>query len=275
LDLRRIEGGDQLMQRQHYHLLDGVRGLAAIAIMYRHMGALGVPTLPQSYLGVDLFFVLSGAVIANAYEEKLTNGMRLSVFMARRAARLYPMILLGLTLGVLNGLFGDGAGTDHLWLAATLALVFLPNNPIFNLGNLNGPAWSLTYELASNAAYGAGIYRLSSRLIVMFTAAAGALLVVAALYKGHLDTGYTLKSAPFGFARVGFSFFAGVLLFRLHKSGSLRLPSVLQGKWAVLTAVVLLAASLLTTPPESLQAVLALFSVFLVFPAIVVLGLEC
>jgi len=239
------------------------------------MGELGVPTSPQSYLGVDLFFVLSGAVIANAYEGRLASGMSLGVFLARRIARLYPMILVGLVLGVLNGVVGDGAGTTHLWIAAAVALIVLPNNPLLSLGNLNGPAWSLSYELAANAVYGAGIYRLSSQIMSMLAAACGCLLVVAALYKGHLDTGYSLKSVPFGLARVGFSFFAGVLLFRLHKSGALRLAPVLQGRWAVLAAIALIAAALLATPPEPLKAPLALVSVFFVFPAVVVLGMEC
>lgn len=262
------------MTKQHYAVLDGVRGLAAIAIMFRHMGAFGVPVTPQSYLAVDLFFMLSGAVIANAYEAKLNAGMALGDFMSRRIIRLYPMIALGLALSAINLLYGERGDVKSVWMAISLALICLPDTPVFNLGTTDAAGWSLSYELVANAVYAAGLHRWSIRRLATIAGAFGLVLVAAAFYKGHLDTGYTSKSVPFGFGRVGFSFLAGVILFRLHKAGALKIPAVLQGRWGMVVSVALLFGALLTFPPVGLRPVLALASIFLAFPAIVVIGLE-
>jgi peptidoglycan/LPS O-acetylase OafA/YrhL len=264
------------VRREYFPLLDGIRGLAAIAIMYRHMALLGVPVPSQSYLGVDLFFLLSGAVIANAYETRLLRGMAFGDFFGRRVIRLYPMIFLGVVLSAVMCLLGAGSPEQrqHLLSIVAIALLVLPDDPLVPLvSNLNGPAWSLFYEFLVNAGYAKIIHHLSARALVAICAFSGALLIGAAVYKGHLDTGYTLKSFVFGLGRVGFSFFAGVGLYRLHSTGRLKVWRQLKGRAGALLAVALLALALLATPSPPLRPVLALASVFFVFPTIVTLGL--
>jgi len=56
--------------------------------------------IAHAWLAVDFFFLLSGFVIAAAYERRLTDGMSLPAFARIRLIRLYPLILLGLLLGV-------------------------------------------------------------------------------------------------------------------------------------------------------------------------------
>ena len=79
--------------RHRFLVLDGLRGLAAIAVALYHAGlALGVPYLTtRAYLAVDFFFVLSGFVIAHAYEDQLTSGALspVLVMLALAASRLY------------------------------------------------------------------------------------------------------------------------------------------------------------------------------------------
>lgn len=264
------------VRREYFPLLDGVRGLAAIAIMYRHMALLGVPVPAQSYLGVDLFFLLSGAVIANAYDARLLGGMALPDFFGRRVIRLYPMIFVGVVLSALMCVLGAGSAEQHEHLLAivAIALVVLPDNPLAPIvSNFNGPAWSLFYELLANAFYGKFIRRLSGRTLSVVCAVSGAVLIGAAVYKGHLDTGYTVKSFAFGLGRVGFSFFAGVGLYRLHAGGRLKVPPGLRGRGGACLAIALLALSLLASPSPPMRPVFALASVFFVFPTIVALGL--
>ena len=264
------------VRREYFPLLDGIRGLAAIAIMYRHMGLFGVAVTPQSYLAVDLFFLLSGAVIANAYEDRLRGGMGAGDFLVRRVIRLYPMIVIGVVLGAVMCLLGAGAPgqREHLLSIVALSLIVLPDNPLVPLvGNLNGPAWSLFYEMLVNAAYALGIRRLSGRALAVICAISAVILCVAAGYKGHLDTGYTPKSFVFGLGRVGFSFFAGVALYRLHVAGRLNIPHRLRGALGAAVAVALLALTMLVSPATPLRPFLALASVFFIFPAIVMLGL--
>ena len=61
-------------QRQHYLTLDALRGVAAFAVMIYHQQQTRI--MGHGYLAVDFFFILSGFVIAKAYEGKLLSTMR-------------------------------------------------------------------------------------------------------------------------------------------------------------------------------------------------------
>jgi len=77
----------------HLRALDGLRGLAVAAVVAYHV-APGV--LPGGFLGVDLFFVLSGFLITSLLvsEARATGGVRWGRFAARRVRRLAPALLL-------------------------------------------------------------------------------------------------------------------------------------------------------------------------------------
>ena len=76
---------------RHLPALDGLRGLALLGVLFFH--ANGV--LPGGYLGVDLFFVLSGYLITSLLlaEWRETGSIALSAFWVRRARRLFPALL--------------------------------------------------------------------------------------------------------------------------------------------------------------------------------------
>src|SRR5271154_491037 len=83
--------GDALAGHSRLHLasLDGLRGVAAIAVFLHHLGA--ITGLKQLYFGwgclsVDFFFVLSGFVIAKSYEHRLANGLGWGEYMGLRLA---------------------------------------------------------------------------------------------------------------------------------------------------------------------------------------------
>ncbi|WP_176055678.1 acyltransferase family protein, partial [Paraburkholderia caribensis] len=88
------------MTKWKYANLDAIRGLAAILIVFRHAPLLfHSPSFPQSYLAVDLFFAISGFVVANAYEARLRSGaLGFLAFAKLRLIRLYPLFLLGIVL---------------------------------------------------------------------------------------------------------------------------------------------------------------------------------
>src|SRR4249920_3888776 len=96
-------------------VLDGLRGIAALAVLTRHapdfFSSISIyvtsPISPvpfsvgpffESYLAVDFFFVLSGFVLAHAYGDRLELGMSAQRFMTIRIVRLYPLYLLSLLL---------------------------------------------------------------------------------------------------------------------------------------------------------------------------------
>ncbi|TIU60051.1 MAG: acyltransferase, partial [Mesorhizobium sp.] len=87
--------------RHVYLNLDAIRGVAAISVMLYHFSPFLADgkVLPSSYLAVDLFFLLSGFVIAHAYDRKIENGMGSGSFVAIRLIRLYPLYLAGTLLG--------------------------------------------------------------------------------------------------------------------------------------------------------------------------------
>ena len=74
----------------HLAGLDGLRGLAVLGVLLFHDGR-----LPGGYLGVDLFFVLSGFLItSNLLTEHQASGrIDLGAFWVRRARRLFPALL--------------------------------------------------------------------------------------------------------------------------------------------------------------------------------------
>ncbi len=84
----------------HRPALDGLRGAAVLCVLGFHAR---VPFLRWGYLGVDVFFVLSGFLITSVLlrEWAATGDIRLRSFYARRALRLLPALLALLALSLL------------------------------------------------------------------------------------------------------------------------------------------------------------------------------
>ncbi|MHB1988406.1 MAG: acyltransferase family protein [Acidimicrobiales bacterium] len=100
------------LRGRHVPALDGVRALAIAGVLAYH---LGVSWASGGFLGVDLFFVLSGFLITSLLvEEQLTVGtIALRAFWGRRARRLLPGLLLMLVgLGAFLALAGPGPLVD-------------------------------------------------------------------------------------------------------------------------------------------------------------------
>jgi peptidoglycan/LPS O-acetylase OafA/YrhL len=71
--------------------IDGLRALAVIGVMLYHVG---VPGVSGGFLGVDMFFVISGFLITQlVVEESAAGRFTLRRFYLRRARRLLPALL--------------------------------------------------------------------------------------------------------------------------------------------------------------------------------------
>jgi peptidoglycan/LPS O-acetylase OafA/YrhL len=197
---------------------DLMRGIAAIVVMLFHGSAEWRQVFPEGYLAVDLFFGLSGVVIAQSYGDKLLNSLSFARFAAIRLVRLYPLYLVGLAIGFSYYI----ARADQLAVTGALlaGLLYLPV-PV-DIGSrssvlpLNGPAWSLFFELAVNFGFALFLARLTNKLLLAIVLSSALLVAAAAIYVGDLDFGWTPHSLIGGFPRVAFSFGVGVLLYRFR-----------------------------------------------------------
>lgn len=237
---------DQHAQKHVFQMLDLLRGIAALAVVTRHLGLASTQWLPGSYLAVDLFFILSGFVIQHAYAARLDQSLTVARFMGLRVIRLYPLYLLGTVLGI-AGYVGAYAGPNLpvgplLW-SIYFALMFLPVPKAFSVHEgmlypLNHPAWSLCWELTINLVYAAIFRWLRPVVLTAVLVLGGVLLVIGALVYGSLDGGFDYGNAWLGAARVVFSFFAGVALNRIWACG--RAPRLSLPIWmpvAILLAI--------------------------------------
>ena len=92
-------------EKHHYHILDGLRGVAAIVVVWFHIfEAYATSHVDQiinhGYLAVDFFFMLSGFVIGYAYDNRWKT-MTTGEFIKRRLIRLQPMVAIGAVIGAL------------------------------------------------------------------------------------------------------------------------------------------------------------------------------
>jgi peptidoglycan/LPS O-acetylase OafA/YrhL len=260
--------------------LDGLRGVAALGVLAVHTVAVFRGRTPPGHyhLAVDFFFLLSGFVVAYAYEDRLRAGLPLRTFARRRFERLYPLLALGVTLGMAFVTIRDWrhaavAAPASLALSAYfVGLTTFPFPEVRALGQglwpYDPPMWSLFFEFVANAAFACFATRLATRWLALWVCAAAAGLVVAGLGYGRLNLGPDAETVVGGLARVAFSFPAGVLLFRLWRGQ--RTPRLKAAP--ILLASIL--AAILITPMNQLDPWIELAPVMVAFPLIVLSGAD-
>jgi peptidoglycan/LPS O-acetylase OafA/YrhL len=205
-----------------------MRGLAALVVLIFHCSshAEWPNPVPAGYLAVDLFFLMSGFVIAQAYAAKLASGMSVRAFILLRLRRLYPLYLLGQVLGLavaLAALWQGIAGFTFAPIAKAFAVGWagLPV-PVEGVGDappvlpLNGPSWSLFWEFGINIAWALALPWLNRRVLIAILAIGAAALLATAAKWDDLHVGFTAGHAIGGGARVLYSFTAGLLLYRFR-----------------------------------------------------------
>ncbi len=263
--------------KQHFLTLDGLRGVAALTVMVMHRGRWFYEPggfLGHAYLAVDFFFLLSGFVVAFAYEDRLRSGMTFLKFARLRLVRLYPLIFLGMMIGGLWAwaqyafdLPGSRQSGD-IGLGLLKSLLMIPTigrNPA-GIFPLNGPAWSLFFEIAINLLYAASLRWMRLRWVIAVVAVSGLALVGYAT-TGDIDVGPTPATFWGGFARTAFGFYGGVLLYRLMRMR--KLPTVGAPIWA-LGLVLLLVFT--THNLGALNGLFDMICLLVIFPVVLVLG---
>lgn len=217
--------------------LDGLRGIAAFAVVFFHLLEDMPTTLFSSgYLAVDFFFVLSGFVLARTYEGKFDRGLSFTAYMARRIHRLYPAILAGVVLGL--GVALARGANEQVWMAAALQAMMLPrlSGAVFPLNDVQ---WSLLFELFANAIH-ALIHKWLTPIVLGGVVAMSLVALWSlSIWRGTMNGGFGFDTFDLGLARVMFSFFAGVAIHRLASR-----PAPQGLKLSFLPAAILLTAAL-------------------------------
>jgi peptidoglycan/LPS O-acetylase OafA/YrhL len=277
-------------KNHRFLLLDAMRGIAAVLVARYHapLALQSVMRFPNAYMAVDLFFCLSGFVIAFSYEQRLREHLSTKSFFIARLIRLYPLYILGSVIGIPNmlGRFYFSPHTSHSLGALLLSVVpapfMLPNLLSLQVTNqtfpLNLPAWSLFFELVANMAYALLIRHTRAQTAVIaaipllcFPILLRHVLVTAADLQGSFSVGWDSPTFLLGFARVGLSFFIGVLLFRFYRHNKVRLhgPSaVVIAIASVLVLLVLLGGHLRRMDGGLVPLMVATFAL----PVIIYLG---
>ncbi|MFV0390871.1 MAG: acyltransferase family protein [Paludibacteraceae bacterium] len=278
--------------KKHFLILDALRGVAAIVVILFHVleiysgGDHVKQLINHGYLAVDFFFMLSGYVMAHAYDDRWDK-MTVKAFFKRRLIRLHPMIIAGMTIGALCFFFQESAMFPNIAETSfwTMMLVFvigctlipIPTSMDIRGWNemhpLNGPAWSLFFEYIANILHALILRRLSKIVLGILVAVAGVALIHLAVTSpnGDIIGGWSLEpeQLKIGFTRLLFPYMAGMLLRRAVKPG--------EGKNTFLLSGILLVA-VLSVPRiggyEHLWAngLYDSLSVILLFPVIIYLG---
>lgn len=215
--------------------LTGLRGVAALYVVSFHyldgltMSNPGKTFLAHGYLAVDLFFVLSGFVMALSYARMFHAGFSLSnysKFLGRRLARVYPLYLVGTVVALFLVLLG--------WLpyirSGSLTITFITNLfmiQAWGIGaSLDAPGWSISTEWAAYLLFPLllvpALYRKAASAWV---SGAVALIVLAVLcsipqsvsHKANADALLNLSDARFALPvwRCLAEFLLGLLAFRI------------------------------------------------------------
>lgn len=227
--------------------LDAMRGVAAIAVAIYHVDDyLGYKS--SAPLAVDFFFVLSGFVVAYAYDDRLASGMSFRQFAEKRAIRLYPLYFFGQVIGLLAAMLCLWLGRPTLaaWeiaVSALLGALWLPSpfqGATRRLFPLNNPSWSLFWEVVVNAAYGLFHKRLRTPALLGTAGAGGLVILYYAFARHNTDVGTNWHSVPGGAARALYSFSIGILLCRHRERIPERLGRVGGAPLLILLGVLLL-----------------------------------
>ena len=264
-------------KHQTFPFLDGMRGVAALVVVFVHMhDGFGLPLFASGYLAVDLFFVLSGFVLENAYGQKLRGGWPWLEFAKTRLIRLWPLYLLSLAICAVRIAVQIKVGarppsTGQIAWDFGTGLFFLPSPTTYQAAfdpiiPLILPAWSLFFELVVNAIWSLGLFRLSRRGMAVLCTILFCAVLLAVIQSGSLDIGNKWHNFVLGFARAAFSFFVGVALRYLTAGRAAK------GRSIGAMGVTALMAALLWSSPGQWRPLFDIGSVALLFPAIVLTG---
>lgn len=213
--------GDYSLPRDGYRTfrsLDGLRGIAALLVAFYHWNVFHWMFSFYGYMAVDLFFVLSGFILAHRYLYACSIAKE-SDFLVARFARLYPMHLFALFFFIAVYVYVNGempAYADGTLLTFVQQLTLTHNVGLNSEGlTWNMPSWSISTEFWVSVAFIAFVAR-GTKTATLILVSAFILVGILGL-SGSLDQ--TLKNYyqvfNAGLLRCWASFSLGIVSYRI------------------------------------------------------------
>jgi peptidoglycan/LPS O-acetylase OafA/YrhL len=142
------ESHDAFLATRTFGSLDGLRAISIVAVLWHHTqdGFPGWLLASRGFLGVDLFFVISGFLIVTLLlrERRRTGAISLRRFYVRRVLRIFPPYY-AMLLFVAAVAYLKPGGTSHLVKGdLPFALLYVAN--LVEMQSLLGITWSLAVE---------------------------------------------------------------------------------------------------------------------------------
>jgi peptidoglycan/LPS O-acetylase OafA/YrhL len=229
--------------------LDGLRGIAATAVMAFHFNIFFLPQarlsdilpfLPRAYLAVDLFFLLSGFVMVHVYGRELSSHWRAHWrgFATARFARIYPLFAVTILAMVISVTVSD---TRLRWVSFSGRSLALQPFLLQQWSSLswNYPSWSISTEAEAYI-----FFVFAARLLVTGEyprlMGAACVAILAALCMANGGSLHFVSGTP-ALLRTLAEFSLGALLYRAH-SDCAGFPR----KWAAILAVLLVGLATIT-----------------------------
>ena len=233
--------------------LDGLRGICAVIVVLFHcLGVFPGNVMNHGWLSVDVFFVLSGFVVALRYESELRRKGGFAAFLRARGRRLAPTQMLGtiavaavtLVLFVIG--YSPPGFHGSVGLVTILGILLIPSFVIPrrilaspHAFPVNPPLWSLFDEWVANVVYALALHRLKTRYAAGLVGLGWAYLL---WHAWSFPLGWDASDIYLGAIRATSEFTAGVIVSRLYVTGQLqRLPSwrpeIVYGFWVLVTSV--------------------------------------
>ncbi|HEY8938142.1 MAG TPA: acyltransferase [Cyclobacteriaceae bacterium] len=280
-----------LETKSHYQILDGLRGVAAISVVVFHVfetysGGRFTQIMNHGYLAVDFFFLLSGFVVAYAYDDRWEK-MTQWDFYKRRLIRLQPMVIMGSIIGAALFYFQGSEMFSlvyqtpvwKLLLVMLVGFTLIPLLPSMDIRGwqemhpLNGPAWSLFFEYVANILYALILHKLPQKLLFVFVIISAFLLIHYNVTgpTGDVIGGWSVDKTQLriGLIRLLYPFLAGMLLCRAGK-----LIHIKGAFWVCSLLIIIILWIPRIGGPENLwmNGLYESISIILFFPLIVSIG---
>jgi peptidoglycan/LPS O-acetylase OafA/YrhL len=199
----------------HIRSLTPLRGLAAMAVVLSHFTPEFFPSITQRfYLGVDVFFIISGFVMAHVYGATFENPFSwgdIAKFFWARFVRLYPLYLFSLIVMI------PFMGQNRLTLKDLIYNLLMIQSPWFQFGTWYIHNWSVSAEWHAYFIFPFAAYLLKRCALKHKIAIAFGLLGANWMLVYHLGS-ENIAHTTLVFLRLFPEFFIGIFLYQLYKS---------------------------------------------------------